>query len=381
MTLSACQKCGGCLFRSLGEHNYRAKKENDFNATISSIKNAKPIIESPLFIGDGTRRRAEMDFKLSHNRLVLGFNEAKSHNLVDIEECPMLLPSLNQILPILKSFLLDFCLIKPANVKLKKKKKLSISSISEGALLLLQADNGIDISLKLNEEPSLEHRLLVGDFVNNHADVIRLSWSIKNSPFETIVEKFKPLLYIADFAIPIPQGAFLQASKSSENLMIAKVMEYLGETSGKIMDLFCGLGTFSYTLAKNPNNEIISADSSDTSLSGFQKALNANQITNISIIKRNLFKDPFIHEDFKNVKVLVIDPPRAGAHEQCRAILDTPFNLRPEKIVFISCNPKTFSYDASLLIEANYTFQKVVLVDQFVYSPHQELIALFILNH
>ena len=54
-----------------------------------------------------------------------------------------------------------------------------------------------------------------------------------------------------------------------------------------------------------------------------------------------------------------------------------PKEDRPEKIVFVSCNPQTFVYDATLLAENGYEFEKVVMVDQFVYSPHQELIALF----
>ena len=75
-----------------------------------------------------------------------------------------------------------------------------------------------------------------------------------------------------------------------------------------------------------------------------------------------------------------MDPPRAGAHEQCRAIAALPQWRRPEKIVFVSCNPKTFVYDAEVLINADYVFERVKLIDQFVYSGHQELVALFTFN-
>ena len=166
-------------------------------------------------------------------------------------------------------------------------------------------------------------------------------------------------LYIAGFSIPIPQGVFLQASKASETAMINKVMEYMGNTTGKIADLFCGLGTFTYPLVQNKENEIISSDSSSASLQGLQKALNRNQIQNVKIIERNLFKDPMDASDLKGVKALVIDPPRAGAHEQCRVLATLSSAERPEKIVFVSCNPKTFVYDATTLIESGYEFKKV----------------------
>ena len=242
---------------------------------------------------------------------------------------------------------------------------------------MLYADNGMDILLKLTEEPVLEHRLLVGEFVNKIPNITRLSWRIGNTPAETIVEKVSPELYIEAYAITIPQGVFLQASKASETAMIAKVMEYMGDTTGKIADLFCGLGTFTYPLAKNKKNDILSVDSSSASLQGLQKALNRNQIQNVEIKTRNLFKDPLDETELKGVRAIVIDPPRAGAHEQCRKIVAMPKEDRPEKIVFVSCNPQTFVYDATLLAENGYEFEKVVMVDQFVYSPHQELIALF----
>jgi 23S rRNA (uracil1939-C5)-methyltransferase len=208
-------------------------------------------------------------------------------------------------------------------------------------------------------------------------DVCRLSWEIKHKPAETVTEKFSPELYIAGYTVKIPQGVFLQASKIAETEMINKVLEYMGDTRGKIADLFCGLGTFTYPLAKEKVNEIISVDSFAPSLKGLEAALNFNQIHNVTVINKNLFKYPFDADDLKDIKALVIDPPRAGAHEQCREITKIPADKRPSKIVFVSCNPKTFVYDAKMLIGAGYSFSRVTFIDQFVYSKHEELIALF----
>lgn len=377
-----CQICGGCPFRELGELEYRQRKQKDFEQTIGHIGGAQPIIEDTIYIGDGNRRRAEMDFKQVKGKLCLGFNESKTHNLVDMENCPMLLPEINALLPEIKNFLQEFCSVEQTVSPIKKKKQSkSQEPIRAGSIQMLYADNGLDILLKLNSEPTLEHRLLVGEFINKIPAILRLSWIIGKGTAETVVEKVSPELYIAGYTVPIPSGVFLQASKASETAMINKVMEYIGETSGKIADLFCGLGTFTYPLAKNKKNEIISCDSSSVSLQGLRKALNSNQIQNVEIVERNLFKEPMDKEDLRGVKALVIDPPRAGAHEQCRAIAAIPRTTRPEKIVFVSCNPKTFVYDATILIESSYELKKVVQVDQFVYSPHQELIALFEINH
>ena len=372
-----CQNCGGCVFRNSDEATYRKNKEDDFKKTIGLIQNAAPVFDEPVFISDGSRRRAEMTFQFIKKHLVLGFNQQASHNVIDIQHCPLLVDELNSLLPKIRAFLEELCSI---NTTRKVKSKLISSHIQEGDIHLLKADNGIDIILHIKDKPELEHRLLIADFVNQTEGICRVSWQTSDSYVETITEKTTPEIYIAGYTIRLPQSVFLQASKASENIMIEKVLSYLGTIQGKIADLFCGLGTFTYPLSKLKNCEVISADSYEPSLKGLKNALNFNQIHNVSVVCRNLFKYPFDKDDFKDIHAVVIDPPRAGAHEQCREITKLPDKQKPQKIVFVSCNPKTFTFDAELLINAGYHFERVVLIDQFVYSKHQELIALFTLT-
>lgn len=372
-----CEICGGCIFRTMAKEEYRRHKTDDFGRTLAQITNAAPKQDKPVFIEDGQRRRADMAFQYVKKQLVSGFNQAETHNIVDIKECQMLTAGLNKILPSLRRFLEEFCTIA---ITVKNKKKIEQRFIREGSVRLLEADNGIDIVLDIKEEPCLEHRLLAADFVNSEQAICRFSWADKGQTPEKIIEKYPPELNIAGCQVEIPQGVFLQASKQAETLMVEKVLQYMGEIRGKIADLFCGLGTFTYPLAKLSGNEIIAADSFAPSLDGLQKALNRNLLANVKVINRNLFKYPFDKDDFRGIKALVIDPPRAGAHEQCREIAKLEDSAKPQKIVFVSCNPKTFVYDAEVLMAAGYKFERVTLVDQFVYSKHQELIALLTFN-
>lgn len=378
MQNSICKICGGCAFRELGEAPYRENKIADFKKTISLIKGTEPVFDVPIFIKDGSRRRADMAFLYAKKELKLGFNESQTHNLVDVPSCLMLDSMLNNLLPELRALLKELC---DVSVTVKnKKKKPETTFIREGSVQILHADNGVDVLLNMPLAPALEHRLIIADFVNAHSQVCRVSWRAGSGNPETIVEKVAPELYIAGCAVEIPQGVFLQASKEAETVMIEKVLSYLGNTRGKIADLFCGLGTFTYPLAKLDGAEVLAADSSAASLKGLQASLNRNQIHNVKVMERNLFKYPFDAADLKGIKALVIDPPRAGAHDQCREIANLPPQDKPERIVFVSCNPKTFVYDAEQLIAAGYKFERVTLVDQFVYSKHQELIALFTHN-
>ena len=380
MQSKICENCGGCCFRHLTETAYRQEKEKDFRYTLSKINNATPQIDESIFIPDHCRRRAELDFAYLKKELVLGFYKEKTHSLIDVPECPMLDEKLNKLLPSLHEFLEQLCQIKWQ--KKGKNKKMIPTSITSGTIKLLQADNGIDITIDTAEELNLEHRLLIAEYLNKTEAIGRFSWTQNQKNAETIVSKISPELHIKDCVIDIPSGVFLQASKQAETAMIEKVLNYIGNTSGKMVDLFCGLGTFTYPLAQIKGNTITSVDSFVPSLKGLKKAICRNQLQNVNVVDRNLFKYPFDADDLKGVKVIVMDPPRAGAHEQCRAILKLAKEgvEMPEKIIFISCNPKTFVPDAQMLIEAGYCFTRVTMVDQFVYSKHQELIALFIRN-
>lgn len=377
MLNSECEKCGGCLYRNMGEKAYRQHKEENFIKNVSRITSDFKVDEA-VFISDGQRRRAKMEFALIKDELIIGFNEEKSHNLVKINQCLMLEERINKILPGIYDLMSEFCRV-PIKIKNKKKKE-ETKYIKEGSVYILAADNGIDIVLKLALEPILEHRLLVADYVNKTPEICRFSWEIAEKNAETIVMQYAPEIYIADCAVAVPQGVFLQASKKAEIAMIEKVKEYLGETRGKIADLFCGLGTFTYPLAQLPGNEVIAVDSNEQSLAGLQQALNRNQLTNVKVLNRNLFKYPFDKADLNGITAVLMDPPRAGAHEQCREIASLPDKNKPQKIIFISCNPNTFVYDANILVTSGYKMERITLFDQFVYSKHQELVALFSIN-
>lgn len=100
-------------------------------------------------------------------------------------------------------------------------------------------------------------------------------------------------------------------------------------------------------------------------------------ISNIEIITKNLFKYPLDVKELQGFSAVVFDPPRAGAAAQVAELASLPQNERPEKIIAVSCNPGTFVNDANKLLESGYKLIEVTMVDQFVYSNHSELVALF----
>ena len=375
MTCPYQQTCGGCPYRNLDLADYKKLKNEQFCRIISQLNQENIKTGAPIFIADGTRRRAELAFKHNRGNLVLGFNESKSHEIINIENCPLLTPKINKVIPQLRTFLSEFCNIKVSE-KLKNK-KFRTYNIGGGDIWLTEAVNGVDTLLEINETLSLEHRMALCDFANKTEDITRISVQAGNGKPETVIEKSRPYLNIVGYQVFIPAGTFLQASNSGEQTLINLVLKYISDSQGNIADLFCGVGTFSYPLAANPKNKITAIDSSDELLNGFQKSVNHNTIPNIKICRKNLFKYPLDTNELKGFDIVVFDPPRAGAAAQTAQLSAMPYEDKPQKVIAVSCNPHTFVNDANTLISGGYRIIEITFVDQFVYSTHSELVALF----
>lgn len=377
MTCPYAKNCGGCPYRNLTETDYQKFKQDLFLQQLSALKKQPEAYDEAVFIADGQRRRASLAFFSRKQQVILGFNKNKSNEIVDIEKCELLTPKLNDILPSLRNMLKKLVSV-PFKEKIKNH-QYKASYLKEGDIWLSEVDNGLDIVLEFNKTPELEHRLIISDFAMSNDTIIRVSHRLtNNSSNEVIIEKTPPYTSIKGINVYIPAGTFLQASKSAETALIDIVMIYLGKTEGKIADLFCGVGTFSYPMSQNKKNKIQSIDSSSELLDAFSKTVHKNQISNIEIAKKNLFKYPLSGKELEDYEAMVFDPPRAGAMAQIKKIAELEDKQKPKKIIAVSCNPETFVNDANCLLSSGYILKKVTMVDQFIYSKHLELVALFV---
>lgn len=368
-------QCGGCAYIDITEESYQKQKQTLFAKQLSKLHIPAKKIDSPVFITDGKRRRAALTFIISKGHVTLGFNAHHSKEIIDIENCALLTQKLNQSIPLLKNLLQE---LYATEFHQRTGKKITTLRLQQGDIWLAELDNGIDVVLEFDLELEISHQMAISDFAAKAQDIIRISHRRKNQDTpELILEKSRPYSKIGNVNVYVPAGTFMQASKDSETFLIDIVKKYMGNTSGKIADLFCGMGTFSYPLSENKKNKIMAVDSSSELLSAFADNIKKNQISNIEIRKQNLFKYPLIGKDIEGFDAIVFDPPRAGASAQIKGIAALPDDKKPQKIIAVSCNPETFVNDANKLQESGYVLQNITMVDQFVYSNHLELVALF----
>ncbi|MBQ8869783.1 MAG: class I SAM-dependent RNA methyltransferase [Alphaproteobacteria bacterium] len=374
------EKCGGCCYRHMSNAEYQELKDGRFkNFLQKQLGVSEYVFNESIFIDDGTRRRASFTFEYKKSKLMFGFNENKSNDIADCMQCPLLTAKINRHLGVIREFLQKLCEIK--TVKKIKAKKFCESFISKGDLLVLDATNGLDLVLETSSQLELSHKMKIFDFVNANEKIIRFSY--KKDAFsepETIVEKLKPTINIAGFDVYVAAGTFLQASKEGETALIDTVCKYLADIKGNIADLFCGIGTFSYPLSKNKENKIVSIDVNKNLLEGFRTSVNKQMIHNIEIKEKNLFKYPLESAEFENFDAVIFDPPRAGAISIAKELAKVDKSKKLKKVVAVSCNPYSFVNDAKILLESGYKLRIITFVDQFVYSNHMELVALFTTN-
>lgn len=297
--------CGGCIY-DFTVPDYREKK-------IQELKNL-PLTDKPIWISPGTRRRA--DFAFTDD--VFGFFQHKSKKIVPITNCPLLLPEINKILPKL--------------AKLPWK--------ASGACLVTLCDNGIDISITSAVPYFPKEFKSAVDKIEN---VIKVTWNN-----QTVIQKEIPTITFDKKTISFPAGAFLQPTITSEKLLRDLVIN-AATKSQHIADLFCGLGTFTFSL---------NAEGFD--INGIGK-------------KRDLFKNPLTNKNLEKYDCVIMDPPRAGALEQCKELAKSTVS----RIIYISCNPLTWQRDAKVLEKANYKLINLTPIDQFVGSIHWELFSIF----
>jgi 23S rRNA (uracil1939-C5)-methyltransferase len=184
-----------------------------------------------------------------------------------------------------------------------------------------------------------------------------------------VAQRAVPTLTIGRARVPLPPGAFLQATATGEAALASLVAEHCA--GGKaVADLFCGVGPFALRLAESAR--VAALDLDEPAIAALRRAAATVQgLKPIAADARDLFRRPLVRSELARFDRVVFDPPRQGAQAQARELAQSAVPA----VVAVSCNPATFARDARILVDGGYRLARVTPVDQFRYSPHLELVA------
>lgn len=339
--------CGGCQLQHLTDRAYADYGRSRVAGALRQ-HGLETDIRDPHLSPPRSRRRATLRALTAGKSVLLGFNEAGSNRIVDLAECLVLRPELFELLSPLRSLLSS--LLPPKRA---------------GEVQLSLADQGVDVMLKGVVVEGLEAVEGLTAFCETHR-LARLSVD-EGYGAETRYEPRPVTVTLGGAAVPLPVGAFLQATIDGEAALVAAVHEAVG-AAGHVADLFAGLGTFALSF----DGQVTAAEASRDAILALKAA--ANRLGRpIVADHRDLYRRPYDAKELAAFDAVVLDPPRSGALEQVKQLAASAV----PRIAYVSCNPATFARDAELLAGGGYRLDWVKPVGQFRWSTHVELAAAF----
>jgi 23S rRNA (uracil1939-C5)-methyltransferase len=203
-------------------------------------------------------------------------------------------------------------------------------------------------------------------------DLARLLWRIAGGE-PTLVAQRRPVrMVVGGTAIDLPPDCFLQATPEAEAALIEAVRAAVGPAT-RIADLCAGIGTFTFALAALAR--IHAVEGSAPAVAALtQAARRGGLAARVTAEARDLQRQPLDPDELTAYDAVIFDPPRIGAKAQAAALA----RIRVKRIAAVSCSPASFARDARILIAGGYRLVAVQPIDQFVWSPHVELVAAFV---
>ncbi len=344
--------CGGCSVQHLDQAAYLGWKRDLVAQALQRRGLAGVALADIVVTPPGRRRRAVFTALRTSRQTVLGFHQRASHRLIDLSCCPVLLPRIEAIAAPLRQLLTQI-----------------LAGGQTAQVTLNDTDTGIDCQIAAEHEPDLGAREAMAAFAEAH-DLARISWR-RGRQAEPVAQRRLPVLHLGEAVVGVPSGGFLQASREGENAMRQAVRDWIGEASA-VIDLFGGIGTLSLALAPERQVHVVEGDAE--AVDAVRQAARLPALRGrVGAERRDLAREPVPADVLRRYQAAIIDPPRAGATAQTRELAASGIGT----IVVVSCDPGSFARDARILVDAGYTLEQMVLIDQFLWSAHVELVARF----
>ncbi len=337
------ETCGGCKFQHWQHAPYAVWKQNQVSAALKAQGIDAEVSSLVDAHGEG-RRRVALHVRQIDGVWVSGFMEAKTHDLVAIESCPILVPQLIHAPAIAASF---------------------GPLLGSSDVMITVADNGLDVAIKAERQATNKHIAQFRAIMEKHK-ILRLTLND-----EVVAQLSVPAIVMGPAHLQLPVHSFLQATSAGEEELVRLIKEPLRKAKN-ILDLFCGVGPFTFRLAET--TKVHGIDSDKSAIAALLQATRFVQgLKPITAEARDLFDNPLVPEELNAYDSVVFDPPRAGAEAQAKNLAKS----KVKRIVAVACDTQSFARDAAILVRGGYKLGKITPVDQFKFSAHVEIVASF----
>lgn len=380
------RQCGGCQLQAMSyEEQLKFKERKVMNNLIRIGKFAEDEIHMLPIMGMEEpwryRNKAQFPFgKDKDGNVIAGFYAGRTHAIVEAEDCLLGVEENREILDIVKQFMKEMK-IEPYDELSHKglvRHVLIRKGFKTGEIMVCMVINGN----KLPGKERLVEMLTGGDGVKGMTSI---SYSVNQEKTNVIMGKEIVNLYgpgyitdyIGNVKYQISPLSFYQVNPVQTERLYGTALEYAGLTGNEIVwDLYCGIGTISLFLAQKAK-KVYGVEIVPQAIEDARRNAEINGIHNAEFfvgkaeeVLPERFEKNHVHAD-----VIVVDPPRKGCDAVC---LDTILKMRPERVVYVSCDSATLARDLRYLADGGYVVERGRCCDMFPGTVHVETVCLLV---
>jgi len=365
--------CGGCQIQELDYNKQLELKTNEVKQVISRIGKLENVeIHETIGMQSPCRYRNKAQFPIQNinGSTAIGFYKKKSHDVIPTDMCVIQHDINDKIIKIIKTYIQAYNVSiynETTHTGVLRHLVTKVGFTTNEVMVVLVA-NGTNLPhLNVLKENIPGFKTLVLNVNKAKTNVIL------GKENKVIYGNGKINDYIGDLVFEISPLSFFQVNPVQTEVLYNKALEYAElKENDTVFDIYCGIGSISLFLAQKATKvygiEIVEDAIKDAKINA-----KLNNLNNVEFyVGKAEEVVPKMYSEGKTANVVVVDPPRKGCDEK---VLDTIVSMKPDRVVYVSCNPSTLARDLAYLDERGYKCVEIQPVDMFPHTMHVECCA------
>ncbi|MBC2100376.1 23S rRNA (uracil(1939)-C(5))-methyltransferase RlmD [Listeria booriae] len=369
-------QCGGCQLQHLSYDGQLRMKQKQVAQVMKRI--GKQDVEVLPTLGMENpwnyRNKAQVPVGFVNGRLVAGFYQQRSHQIIDMNTCLIQQEENNEVIQTARAIFAKYH-VEPYDETTRKgvlRHLMTRFATTTGELML------VIVTTKLNFPNKAE---ILAELQQSIPELTSLVQNVNTANTNVIFGEQTVVLagreYIMDtihgISFAISARSFYQVNPEQTEILYAEALKLASLTGEEtVIDAYCGIGSISLCLAKEAKH-VYGVEIVPQAIEDARANAKLNKMDNVTFAVGKA--EEVIPDWFKQgikADVLVVDPPRKGCDD---ALLQTILKMKPKRVVYVSCNPATLARDMLVLTEGGYEAKMVQPVDMFPQTTHVECVT------
>lgn len=371
-------RCGGCQLQHLSYEGQLAFKQKQVKDALERLGGFKEVKVLPTLGMDNPwayRNKAQVPVASRNGEFIAGFYQKRSHDIVDMDHCLITDDAVDEIIQDIKRVAKSSG-IEPYDERSHR------GTLRHIVVRIGRVTGEVMVTLitKTKELPFRKRfiKVLTAKYPQIKSIAHNVNPKRTNVIYgdETVTIWGRDVIYdqIGAIKFAISARSFFQVNPEQTRVLYEKALEYAALTGDEtVIDAYCGIGTISLFLAQKAG-KVYGVEIVPEAIEDAKANATLNNMTNV-VFKAGKAEDviPQWAEEGVRPDVIVVDPPRKGCDE---ALLRTIIDMKPKRVVYVSCNPSTLARDLRILEDGGYRFSEVQPVDMFPQTTHVECVVL-----